>query len=61
MENTQNDSNSNQITKGNDNYSNIITSGNPEDFTFNKLREIQLLIKKESGLKDLCKLIIFYS
>ena len=25
------------------------------DYTFNRLREIQLLIKKESGLKELCK------
>jgi hypothetical protein len=55
MENTPNDSISNQITEGNNNNSNIITSGNPEDYTFNKLREIQLLIKKESGLKELCK------
>ena len=55
MENTPNESNFNQITKGNDNNSNIITSGNREDLTFNKLREIQLLIKKESGLKELCK------
>jgi len=61
MENTPNDSYSNQITNGYDNNSNIMTSGNPEDFTFNKLREIQLLIKKESGLKELCKLIIFNS
>ena len=59
MENTPNETNFNQITKGNDNNSNIITSGNREDLTFNKLREIQLLIKKESGLKELCKLIIF--
>ena len=55
MENTPNETNSNQITEGNDNNSNIITSGNPEDLTFNKLREIKLLIKKESGLKELCK------
>ena len=25
------------------------------DITFNKLLELQLLIKKESGLKELCK------
>jgi len=61
MENTPNDSNPVQIAKRNDNNSNFITSGNSDDFTFNKLREIQLLIKKESGLKELCKLIIFNS
>ena len=59
MENTPNETNSNQITEGNDKNSKIITSVNPEDLTFNKLREIQLLIKKESGLKELCKLKIF--
>ena len=26
-----------------------------DDTTFNKLLELQLLIKKESGLKELCK------
>ncbi len=28
---------------------------NDKDETFNKLLELQLLIKKESGLKELCK------
>ena len=27
----------------------------PEDKTFNKLRNIQILIRKESSLKGLCK------
>lgn len=28
-----------------------------KEMTFNKLLELQLLIKKESGLKELCKFI----
>ena len=28
---------------------------NPKDKTFNKLRDLQSLIKKESALKELCK------
>lgn len=34
-----------------------------QDETFNKLLELQLLIKKESGLKELCKekLLIIYN
>lgn len=31
------------------------TSDKDNDETFNRLLEIQLLIKKESGLKELCK------
>ena len=27
--------------------------------TFNRLRELQVLLKKESALKELCKTIIF--
>ena len=27
------------------------------DKTFNKLRELQILLKKESSLKELCKII----
>ena len=34
----------------------IETAGNPnEDITFNKLKELQELIKKESAIKELCK------
>lgn len=59
MENKPNDSNFNKISKENNNNLYKTTPGNSEDLTFNKLREIQLLIKKESGLKELCKLIIY--
>ena len=38
------------------NNNKIITDGDSDkDSTFNKLLELQLLIKKESGLKELCK------
>jgi hypothetical protein len=30
----------------------------PDDKTFNRLKEIQTLIKKESSLRELCKNII---
>ena len=30
-------------------------NNNPKDKTFNKLRDLQSLIKKESALKELCK------
>jgi hypothetical protein len=34
------------------------TTTSPDQYyTFNRLLEIQLLIKKESGLKELCKII----
>ena len=32
---------------------------NNQDSTFNRLRELQTLLKKESALKELCKNIIF--
>jgi hypothetical protein len=38
---------------------NIEAENNRNDKTFNKLREIQSLIKKESALRELCKKIIF--
>ena len=38
---------------------NIEADNNKNDKTFNKLREIQSLIKKESALRELCKKIIF--
>jgi hypothetical protein len=38
---------------------NIEAENNKNDKTFNKLREIQSLIKKESALRELCKKIIF--
>lgn len=38
------------------NNNKIITEEDSDkDSTFNKLLELQLLIKKESGLKELCK------
>ena len=30
---------------------------NDRDKTFNRLRELQILLKKESSLKELCKII----
>ena len=36
------------------NRSNIININNEINTTFNRLQEIQVLIKKESGLKELC-------
>ena len=40
---------------------NMITPDN--DKTFNRLKELQTLLKKESALKELCKykILIFYS
>lgn len=43
-----------KTTKNNNNITSTPDNEN-NDYTFNKLREIQLLIKKESGLKELCK------
>jgi len=39
----------------NENNKIIIEKNKENDQTFNKLLELQLLIKKESGLKELCK------
>ena len=36
------------------NKANIIKVNNEINTTFNRLQEIQVLIKKESGLKELC-------
>ena len=36
------------------NRANIININNEINTTFNRLQEIQVLIKKESGLKELC-------
>jgi len=36
------------------NKANIINVNNEINTTFNRLQEIQVLIKKESGLKELC-------
>jgi hypothetical protein len=49
IENIKNLSNNNKIP-----FTNL---GKDNDETFNRLLEIQLLIKKESGLKELCKYI----
>ena len=38
-----------------DNIKKNIHDNIESDITFNKLLELQLLIKKESGLKELCK------
>ena len=46
----------NKIDKNkNENKKKIIPDNSESDITFNKLLELQLLIKKESGLKELCK------
>ena len=37
----------------------ILPKNTNNDDTFNRLLEIQLLIKKESGLKTLCKFLLF--
>ena len=37
------------------NKAKIINVNNEINTTFNRLQEIQVLIKKESGLKELCK------
>ena len=39
---------------------NCIITGNSldSDKTFNKLKELQSLLKKESALKELCKLLL---
>ena len=37
----------------------ILPKNTNNDDTFNRLLEIQLLIKKESGLKTLCKFFLF--
>ena len=37
----------------------ILPKNSNNDETFNRLLEIQLLIKKESGLKTLCKFLLF--
>ena len=37
----------------------ILTTENKEDDkTFNRLKELQILLKKESALKELCKFLI---
>ena len=33
-----------------------VTSNSSKDKTFNRLKELQALIKKESALKELCKI-----
>ena len=48
--------NSNEIKeKIIENIKKNISYNSESDITFNKLLELQLLIKKESGLKELCK------
>jgi hypothetical protein len=45
------------------NENNIIINNNNNNSTFKKLQEIQVLVKKESGLKELCMYyikILFY-
>ena len=37
---------------------NTIDNNQQTDKTFNRLKELQLLLKKESALKELCKKII---
>ena len=53
----ENNNNSNNNINNNiiQNNNIILTKNSKEDETFNRLLEIQLLIKKESGLKALCK------
>ena len=41
--------------ENNENNKIIIEKNKENDQTFNKLLELQLLIKKESGLTELCK------
>jgi len=46
----------NMIKEQNINNNKLISEEDSDkDNTFNKLLELQLLIKKESGLKELCK------
>ena len=40
------------------NQTNTIDNNQQADKTFNRLKELQLLLKKESALKELCKKII---
>ena len=59
---TPNEENSEKIKENITNLSNnnkipFTNLGKDNDETFNRLLEIQLLIKKESGLKELCKYI----
>ena len=50
----------NQLNNTKDNLENTIrenteTNNNQNDKTFNRLRDLQTLLKKESALKELCK------
>ena len=50
----------NQLNNTNDNLENTdienkIKFNNQKDKTFNRLRDLQSLLKKESALKELCK------
>ena len=59
MENNQND---NQNTPNSDTIKDNIQitpeNNNDNDKTFNKLKDLQTLLKKESALKELCKFLI---
>ena len=51
------------IKKMNEQEKNIILGKDENNSTFKRLQEIQILIKKESGLKELCMYyikILFY-
>ena len=51
------------IKKMNEQKKNIILGKEENNSTFKRLQEIQILIKKESGLKELCMYyikILFY-
>ncbi len=51
------------IKKMNEQKKNIILGKDENNSTFKRLQEIQILIKKESGLKELCMYyikILFY-
>ena len=59
MENNQND---NQNTPNSDTIKDNIQitpeNNNDNDKTFNRLKDLQTLLKKESALKELCKFLI---
>ena len=59
MENNQND---NQNTPDSDTIKDNIQitpeNNNDNDKTFNRLKDLQTLLKKESALKELCKFLI---
>jgi hypothetical protein len=55
--NLENQLNINEIINSNNNIINI--EKNDKDDAFSRLHKLQLLLKKESALKELCKMIYF--